>query len=64
MKKHRVKIIIGWVLIVAQCLGILGNLMGGNFEFTGIANALGYFSYGIVGIILLIIGYSQNYKGK
>lgn len=60
MKNHNKKIIIGWVLIVLQCMGIFGNVMSGNGLPTGIPGFIGFFSFSIVGVILLVLGYRNK----
>ena len=65
MKKGKIRIIIGCVLIVLQILGIIGNSKSGlsfNLSFDNIEIFLydlifliGYFLIGIIGIILLIL---------
>lgn len=65
-KKGKVRIGIGIALIVFQILGIVGNfntygsiippLKGG--EAYSIGYLIGYFSFAIVGIILLVVGYN------
>lgn len=62
MKKQK-KIVIGWILIVLQGFAILGRLLSGASFPSGVPgffNALGFFSIGIVGVILLILGYRKK----
>ena len=60
MKKHNIKIIAGWILVAVQCLAIFGNIMSGNGFPSGIPGLIGFFSFGIIGVILLILGYKNN----
>jgi len=60
MKKHNIKIIIGWILIAVQCLGIFGTIMSGNGFPSGIPGLIGFFSFAIVGVILLVLGYKNK----
>jgi hypothetical protein len=65
MKKNKTKIIIGWILIVLQCFAVFSRIINGSPFPEGIAgffNILGFFSFGIVGAILLILGYNQKIK--
>ncbi len=63
MKKHNTKIIIGWILIAIQVMAIIGRLLNQTRFPTGIPgffNIIGFFSFAIVGIILLILGYKPQ----
>ena len=62
MKKHNVKIIIGWILIILQCMGIFGTIMSGNGFPTGVPGFIGYFSFSIIGVILLVLGYRNKHN--
>ncbi len=55
---------IGFVLIILQVLAMIVPFMTGNNPFEGrtFANILGYLAIGIVGLILVIIGYSRKLK--
>ena len=47
----------GIILMVVQVLALFGNLMAGGSVFEGgILRLLGFFSFGIVGIILYVKG--------
>ena len=52
--------IIGWILIAMQILSIYGTSMGGGLHFGsgvyGLMEMIGYFSFGIVGVLLIIAG--------
>ena len=60
MKKRSVKKTVGWILIVVQIMGIFGNLMSGGLP-SSVPGLLGFFSFAIVGIILLVLD-SNNKK--
>lgn len=57
---HVVLKIIGWILIAMQILSIYGTSMGGGLHFgsgvNGLMEMIGYFSFGIVGVLLIIAG--------
>ena len=60
--------IVGWLLIVMQIMSLAG---GGAPSFRGnllmiLAELLGFFSFGIIGVILLILGHREreNKKGE
>ncbi|HZI54896.1 MAG TPA: hypothetical protein VFD56_14375 [Chitinophagaceae bacterium] len=66
MISGRILIILGSLLIVFQILGYFGD-RGSSPKVEGIdaiAYYIGYHLFLIVGIILLIIGYSLRRKGK
>lgn len=53
--------ITGIVLIVLQFISLIPALIAGdNFFANGLANVIGRFSFGIVGLILLIIANKKN----
>ena len=55
--------IAGIVLIVLQCLGVIGGIIVGRNPFAGgIAEAVGYFLFGIVGVILLVADHMRKKK--
>ena len=60
MKKYNIKITIGWILVAVQCLAIFGNIMSGSGLPSGIPGLIGFLSFGIVGIILLVLGYKNK----
>ena len=50
----------GWILIVLQILSLYGTSMGGGMRLSGglfgLFELVGYFLFGIVGILLIIAG--------
>lgn len=60
MKKHNIKIIAGWILVAVQCMGIFGTLLSGNSFPSGIPGLIGFFLFGIIGVILLVLGYKNK----
>ncbi len=63
MKKHNIKVIIGWILIAIQLMALIGRLLNGTPFPTGIPgffNIIGFFSFSIVGVIFLFLGYKSN----
>ena len=63
MKKNSVKITVGWILIVIQCLAFIGKAMSGTpfpVGVPGFFNVLGFLIFGIIGAILLFIGYKNG----
>ena len=54
-------LITGIILVILQVVVTLGAIMGGSNPFTGgIADLLGYFAIGIIGIILIIVAKRKN----
>ena len=53
--------IAGIVLICLQALAVFGAIVGGGLP-TGIAELLGFFAAGIIGIILLIVAKKKEKK--
>lgn len=67
MKKHNKKIVIGWILIILQLIALIGRLLSGIPFPTGVLgffNIIGFFSFSIVGAILLFLGYKSNKHNK
>ncbi len=68
MKKGKIRIVLGTILIVLQLLGMIGNPGGLSmlpYAFTSVyafSYCLGYFCFGIIGIILLSSGLSARNK--
>ena len=60
MKKRNIKVIAGWILIAIQGLAIAGNMMSGNSMPNGIPGFIGFFLFGIIGVILLVLGYKDK----
>ena len=63
MKKHSVKKIVGWILVVIQIFGIIGRMMSGEPFPSGISgffNLIGFLLFGIVGVILLVLAYKDK----
>lgn len=60
MKKVEMKIALGWILIVLQVLAIIGGILSDSLTFQSIFGIVGYSLPGIIGLILLIIGYRQK----
>ena len=63
MKKYKAPIIAGWILVALQCLALFGRMASG-FEvpdgIAGVFNLLGFFLFGIAGVILLVVGYRRK----
>lgn len=55
---------VGFVLIILQIMAMIVPFISGNIPFEGrtFVNILGYLAIGIVGLILVIIGYSRTLK--
>lgn len=59
MKKAKQRIIIGGVLIALQLFAVMGSALSGaldSFGDEGFGFLLGYFSLGIIGVVLLVQG--------
>jgi hypothetical protein len=57
MKNAKQRIIIGGVLIALQLFAVMGNALAGEMpSFDNFAILLGYFSFGIIGVVLLVQG--------
>ena len=57
------KKILGWILVIIQCIAIIGRLSSDIPFPSGIAgffNLLGFLLIGIVGVILLVIAYKNK----
>ena len=57
------KKILGWILVIIQCIAIIGRLASGASFPSGIPgffNLLGFLSFGIIGVILLIVAYKNE----
>ena len=61
MKKENGMLIAGIVLLALQIIGTFGTIMGNSFP-TSIPGIIGHFLLGIVGSILLIVGYCKKYN--
>ncbi|MBQ9986349.1 MAG: hypothetical protein IJP38_08600 [Oscillospiraceae bacterium] len=69
-KKGMVRIILGAILVGFQVLGIIGNLLNEGYLIPPIQGSagysagyiLGYFLFGIIGIILLAFGINARKK--
>lgn len=68
-RKYLIILIIGIILLVFQAIGILGSILG-----SGLANPesgayeigylVGYFSPGIIGVVLLVVFFIKNHGAK
>ena len=55
--------IAGIILIILQIIAVVGSFIGGRNPFTvGFPGLIGYFIFGIIGVILLIIYYVRKNK--
>lgn len=66
MKKGRILIVIGWILVALQVFSLYGSGHNGGLHFggglAGVFTAIGYFLFGIIGVILIIIGHRKAAK--
>ena len=53
---------VGIVLIVLQAIATIAMAAAGMFHLSGFANALGYFSISIIGVILIVVGYRKKHR--
>lgn len=58
----------GWILIALQILSLYGTSMGGGMHLSGglfgLFELVGYFLFGIVGILLIIAGNKLKVRKK
>lgn len=53
---------VGIILIVLQAIATIAMAAAGMFHLSGFANALGYFSISIAGVILIVVGYRRKHR--
>ena len=58
----------GWILIALQILSLYGTSMGGGMRLSGglfgLFELIGYFLFGIIGILLLVAGNKLKARKK
>lgn len=55
----------GIILVVLQVIAVIGSLIAGGNPFAGgLFGTIGYFLFGIIGVILIIVGISRKNKNS
>lgn len=56
--------IAGIILIILQVVALISKIIQGGFAGMSFFALIGYFLMGIIGVILLVVDYKKNQKGK
>ena len=54
----------GIILIILQVVAVISRIIQGGFAGMSFFWLIGYFLVGIIGVILLVVDYKKNQKGK